>query len=168
MRAGVALGSNVGDRLAKLRQAREGLGQLAADAQLRASPVYETEPVGCADDDPPFLNAVIELEFEGWPMQLLTKLRDLESELGRDRTSTRNAPRTIDLDLLYFGDSAEFEVESSALTLPHPRMHERRFVLQPLADIRPDLILPKQPVTVAELLARLPESPRVVRAAVQW
>ena len=166
MRAGVALGSNLGDRLENLRAARRAIARRVARRQtLLASAVYETEPVGCEPGAPGFLNAVIEFDFEGEPAELLEKLREIERRLGRARNHLRNTSRTIDLDLLYFDD---LHIATPELELPHRRLHERRFVLEPLADIRPDLLLPTQSESVAALLRRLPPSPAVVRSAAQW
>ena len=166
MRAGIALGSNLGDRLAGLRTARDRLQGLPASAPpLLASAVYETEPVGCETGAGPFLNAVVEIGFDGKPTELLEMLRTIEQDLGRPPAHEKNTSRTIDLDLLYCGP---LRMETSELQLPHPRMHERRFVLQPLADIRPDLILLGQTEPVEELLRRLPAEEGLVRYARQW
>lgn len=164
MKAGIALGSNLGDRLDNLRRARDEIRRLSS-GPLAASPIYETAPVDCEPDAPPFLNAVVEIDYTGSALQLLHELRAIEARLGRPADHARNASRMIDLDILYFG--AE-EIASAELQVPHPRIAQRRFVLAPLADIRPDLILPQQRLTTAELLASLPTSPRVVRANEQW
>lgn len=162
MRAGIALGSNVGDRMANLRQARDLIFALSgAPGAPLCSRVYETEPVGCEPGTMPFLNAAVEI---GWsdspaPESLLEQLRGIERTLGRPARYPKNAPRVIDLDLVYFGDVV---LKTVVLTLPHPRLRERRFVLAPLADIRPGLILPGEKFSVAQLLARLPDEPRVV------
>lgn len=152
-RAGIALGSNLGDRSANLRAAISCLREIAPPAapMLRA-PVYQTEPRFCPPGSPQFLNTVVEIAYEGSPLDLLEQTRAIESRLGRQRGSERNAPRTIDIDLLYFGDQT---LDHPDLTLPHPRLGERRFVLQPLADIRPELILPGQHRSVREMLAQL-------------
>jgi 2-amino-4-hydroxy-6-hydroxymethyldihydropteridine diphosphokinase len=152
-RVGIALGSNLGDRLANIRAAASGLKQIAAPgADLLTAQIYQTEPRFCPPGSPDFLNTVIEIGFEGTPDELLEKTQAIELELGRIRGPERNAPRTIDIDLLYFGDDV---FENEALTLPHPRIGERRFVLQPLADIRPDLFLPGYQQSIARLLAGL-------------
>ena len=142
MRAGIALGSNLGDRLANLIAGREAVLRLpGVTAPVLHSRVYETEPVGTEPDAEPFLNAVMEIEFTGDPLALLTALRSIESALGRPTRYPRNAPRTLDLDILYISDLA---LHDAALILPHPRLHLRRFVLAPLNDVRPDLRLPGQ------------------------
>lgn len=159
MRCGVALGSNIGDRLAHLQAAQTALAQLhtGSNASL-VSPVYETEPVDCEPGTAPYLNAVIEIGYDGGPLELFRTLQQIERNLGRPAEHGHNTPRTIDLDLLYAGD---FTQESAELTLPHPRLHTRRFVLQPLADIRSELVLPGMQKTVSELLAGLPPHPQV-------
>ena len=166
LRAGIALGSNLGDRLASLRAARAQLQNLpVAEPPLLASAVYETEPVGCETGAGAFLNAVVEIGFTGEPTELLAILRAIEQELGRPAAHEKNTSRTIDLDLLYCGS---LRVDTAELQLPHPRMHERRFVLQPLAEIRPRLILPGQTESVVQLLRHLAVEPGLVRYAGQW
>lgn len=152
MRTGIALGSNLGNRLPNLRLGRDAVACLSTGPVL-SSRVYETEPVDCESDAPNFLNAVIEIEFDGDPFELLAALQRIESDAGRPAGRTRNSPRTLDLDILYNGNRV---LSSERLIIPHPRLHERRFVLAPLHDIRPDLILPKQTSTVAALLLALP------------
>ncbi len=151
MECGIALGSNTGDRRAHLRAALDAMR--AADPRLEVSPAYETEPVDCPAGSEPFLNAVAVLHWSGTPESLLDWLRGIESRLGRPRERAKNAPRSIDLDILFAGDAVR---DTPALTLPHPRLRERRFVLQPLCDLRPDLVLPGASMTVAQLLAALP------------
>jgi 2-amino-4-hydroxy-6-hydroxymethyldihydropteridine diphosphokinase len=166
MRIGVALGSNLGDRLANLRAARKAIADLTgAKGSVLESPVYETEPVGCEPGAGKFLNAVLEIEYDGDPTDLLQKLIRIEESLGRDRDHARNVSRKIDIDLLYAG---ELNVENEQLQLPHPRLHLRKFVLQPLADFRPELILPNQTKTVRELLAQTGDSTKVTCFAKKW
>lgn len=149
-RAGIALGSNLGDRPANLRAACACLREIAtAGEPVLSAPIYQTEPLLCPPNSPEFLNTVIEIEFSGTAMELLATTRSIEQKLGRAPTAERNAPRVIDIDLLYFDDQT---IHNDTLTLPHPRISERRFVLQPLADIRPDLILPGLAHNIAELL----------------
>ncbi|MGA0853791.1 MAG: 2-amino-4-hydroxy-6-hydroxymethyldihydropteridine diphosphokinase [Luteolibacter sp.] len=152
-RAGIALGSNLGDRMANLREAMRLIGEIADKTSpfLKAA-IYQTEPVHCPPDSPNFFNTVVEISFDGNAEELLKKTRAIETQMGRTPNPQRNAPRLIDLDILYFGEERH---DSIHLTLPHPRMHERRFVLQPLSDIRPDLILPRHSKTVASLLDEL-------------
>lgn len=166
MRAGIALGSNLGNRLAELKAARQQLERLPKmQPPLLASAVYETEPVGCEPNAAKFLNAVIEIGYDGDASELLQSLRRIERELGRPPKHERNISRTLDLDLLYFG---EVVTSSPELQLPHPRLHERRFVLEPLNDIRADLLLPSQAENVAGLLRRLPETRPLVRVTSEW
>lgn len=166
MRAGVALGSNLGERVANLRNARKDIAALGgALPPMRSSAIYETEPVGCEKGAAKFLNAAIEFGYSGEPRQLMRDLAAIEKFLGRPGAHARNISRTIDLDLLYFG---ELVIETAELQLPHPRIIEREFVLRPLADIRPDLVLPEQAETVGALLFRLAPSPAVVRLDLEW
>lgn len=151
-RAGIALGSNVGDRLAQLERACDELSELFGT--LRLSQVYETEPVGCPAGSPAYLNACVEVETSLEPEQILHHCQRIEELLGRVRHGVYGEPRSCDLDLLYVGDLRR---DSADLILPHPRAHLREFVLRPLADINPLLVLPGQTQTVARLLEALPE-----------
>lgn len=151
LECGIALGSNAGDREANLRAAMARLREL--DPQVSASRVYETAPVDCPDGSGAFLNAVAVLHWSGSPHALLDTLRGIESALGRPALRDRNAPRTIDLDILFAGSTV---CQDERLELPHPRLHLRRFVLAPLCDLRPQLVLPGFTSTAAELLAALP------------
>jgi 2-amino-4-hydroxy-6-hydroxymethyldihydropteridine diphosphokinase len=166
MRTAVALGSNLGDRPENLRAARQRLGDLA-DVQppIFSSAIYETVPIDCEPEAAKFLNAVIEFDYAGDPIRLLDQLLHIEESLGRKRNHPKNLSRTIDIDLLYCGDR---RIDNERLQLPHPRMHLRRFVLQPLADIQAGLVLPGQTRTVHELLAQLDESAEVVRLRNDW
>ncbi len=153
----IALGSNLGDRFKHLQLARQALEEQFGRAQV--SPVYQTEPVGCPAGSLPFLNAVA--YFPNCtlpPREVLALTQSMETARGRLRKGIVNAPRTVDLDLLFYGESV---VDTPALQLPHPRLHLRRFVLQPLADVCPQHVLPGLPHTVAEMLATLnsPEPP---------
>ncbi len=153
MHFGIALGSNLGDRAENIRRGITRLLERVPGIQLKASAaVYETEPVDCAPGTQAFLNTVIEIEADCLPHDLHTHLKAVEAALGRPEQRERNSPRTLDLDLLYADAVVSDDPE---LILPHPRLHLRRFVLEPLADIRPDLILPGQTQTNAELLAGL-------------
>ena len=166
MTVGIALGSNLGDRAAHLAAAKRFLSSLhASPGAALCSALYETEPVDCAPGSAAFLNAVMEIETPLEPLDLLARLRQFEQQQGRAVDRGRNAPRQLDLDLLYAGDH---HMDTPALILPHPRMSTRRFVLQPLAEIRPDLVLPGQDLTVAQLLAALPASPAVRPADCAW
>ena len=140
----VGLGSNLGDRRAILASALDAL------RPRRVSRILETEPWGRAQQ-PPFLNAVAEIDADVEPEPLLARLMDVEARHGRTRTE-RWGPRTLDLDLLLYGDRA---LSVPGLTVPHPRLAERRFVLEGLAELAPDLRVPGTDRTVRELLARL-------------
>jgi 2-amino-4-hydroxy-6-hydroxymethyldihydropteridine diphosphokinase len=166
MKVGVALGSNLGDRLQNLQAARRAIGSLAGvSSPILASSIYETEPVDCEPGAAKFLNAVLEFDYKRAPLDLWREFKQIEAQLGRPQHHARNVSRNIDLDLLYFGD---LNINTEELVLPHPRVHQRRFVLQPLAEIEPDLVLPKQKKTVRELLASLPESAKVTRLTNDW
>ncbi|MFZ9920382.1 MAG: 2-amino-4-hydroxy-6-hydroxymethyldihydropteridine diphosphokinase, partial [Terrimicrobiaceae bacterium] len=145
-------GSNLADRLENLRAARRYLFDLHEDCgPFLCSRIYETEPVDCPAGSPLFLNAAIELACTIPPLDLLEKLQRLEQILGRPANHAHHAPRTIDLDILYY-DNLAFTLPE--LTLPHPRIAERGFVLTPLADIAPDRILPGQLKKISELLKK--------------
>jgi 2-amino-4-hydroxy-6-hydroxymethyldihydropteridine diphosphokinase len=166
MRTAVALGSNIGDRLENLRAARKAIFDVpSVTAPNLSSPVYETEAVDCEPGAGKFLNAVVEFEYDDDPVHLLEQLIEIEEALGRKRNHPRNISRIIDLDLLYCG---ERRINDERLQLPHPRLHLRKFVLRPLADIRPDLLLPGQKKNIRELLAELEQSRELIRFAEQW
>ncbi len=142
----IALGSNLGDRVENLRQAREQI--YAEDLRpLRASSIYETAPRD-VEDQPWFLNQVIECETDLFPRQLLARLQKIERAMGRKRRMAKG-PREIDLDILLYGDAV---VKAPELEIPHPRLTERRFVLEPLAELAPDKKHPGTRRTVREML----------------
>ena len=152
-RVGIALGTNLGNRLTHLRKARDMIRQLVdPDSHYLEAPIYQSEPVGCRDDSPDFYNTVIEIDYIGEPYELLSKTQGIEFHLGRESVYERNAPRIIDLDILYFGNES---IQDEILTIPHPQMIHRRFVLQPLNDIRSNLILPGDDATISEHLNHL-------------
>ena len=142
----LSIGSNLGGRERNLRDA---LGLLAGPSLriLRVSSFYETEPRDVADQ-PWFLNAVVEAETDLFPKQLLARLQKIERQLGRKRIRPKG-PRTIDIDILLYGEAV---IATDDLTVPHPRMEERRFVLEPLAELGPDLRHPVTRRTVREML----------------
>ena len=156
----IALGSNLGDSRSLVLSAMDRL-QGMSDQPLRRSSLWNTTPVDCPPGSPPFINAVIGLAArpgdtpEGW----LDRLQLLERELGRQPKKVLNEARPLDLDLISFGSVV---LKTERLILPHPRAHLRRFVLAPLAEIAPDLVLPGQSLTVRKLLAAL-DSAEVVQ-----
>jgi len=152
VRAYVGLGSNLGDRSAHLLLGLSALSRLPDTHLLRLSPVYETEPVG--PPQPPYLNLVAELETELAPRALLGEMLAIERALGRERRE-RWGPRTLDLDLLLYGDLV---LEEEGLTVPHPRLHQRAFVLVPLLDLLPEGRHPLLGQSFRELLASLDTS----------
>jgi 2-amino-4-hydroxy-6-hydroxymethyldihydropteridine diphosphokinase len=166
MRTAVALGSNVGDRFENLRAARRAiLGLGSVKAPILTSGIYETEPVDCEPEAAKFLNAAVEFEYAGDPAHLLEELIQVEEVLGRKRDHPHNVSRTIDIDLLYCGDR---RINDERLQLPHPRLRLREFVLRPLADIRPNLVLLDEDKTISDLLAEFEQSGNVVRFAENW
>ncbi|MFO7830974.1 MAG: 2-amino-4-hydroxy-6-hydroxymethyldihydropteridine diphosphokinase [Desulfuromonadaceae bacterium] len=158
----IALGSNVGARLEFLRSARTELERRGVTI-LASSPVYCTEPVGGPQQDD-YYNAVLRIEVVCSPLRLLHICRDVEQSAGRKRLQ-RWGPRTLDLDIILYADKV---INTPELQVPHPRMCERRFVLEPLATLAPQLVHPVEGKSVAELLQLLPESPRVCKVADAW
>jgi 2-amino-4-hydroxy-6-hydroxymethyldihydropteridine diphosphokinase len=152
----ISLGSNIGDREEHLREAQRRLAELGR--VLSVSSYYETEPVEFTDQ-PWFLNAALALETTETPQQLMSSILRIEREMGRERRQ-KKGPRTIDIDILLFGGQI---VSSPELTIPHPAMHQRRFVLEPLAEIAPQACHPVLNKTVGDLFAALPEGPAVRR-----
>jgi 2-amino-4-hydroxy-6-hydroxymethyldihydropteridine diphosphokinase len=149
-RAYVGLGANLGDREATIRRAVELLGARDGIELLAVSTLRETDPVG-VEDQPRFLNGAAAIETTLGPGELLGVLLGVERVLGRVRDGVRFGPRTIDLDLLLYGDET---LDDPGLTVPHPRLHERRFALEPLAELAPGLVIPGHG-RVLDLLARL-------------
>jgi 2-amino-4-hydroxy-6-hydroxymethyldihydropteridine diphosphokinase len=155
----LSLGSNLGDRVANLNTAvsrLQNLGEVSA-----VSSFYETEPVGFAAQ-PWFLNCVVTLKTEKTPEQVLTGIVRLEKEMGRVRAQ-KNGPRIIDVDILLFGDLI---LQTKGLSIPHPEMHQRRFVLEPLAEVAPEVRHPGLKLTIRDLRDELPPG-QAVRKLVQ-
>jgi 2-amino-4-hydroxy-6-hydroxymethyldihydropteridine diphosphokinase len=155
----LSLGSNVGDREANLRDAIAKLSELGEVTAV--SSFYETEPVQTSAQ-PWFLNCVVKFDTEKMPRQLIAAILSMEQSMGRQRRKEK-APRTIDIDILLFGTSI---IELPALTVPHPRMHQRRFVLEPMAEIAPEARHPVFKRTIRELRDALPPGQQVKRMAV--
>ena len=151
-----SLGSNLGDRLAMLESACDYLADTFGSLQL--SQVYETEPVGCPAGSPAYLNACVAVETDMPAAEILQLCLLIEAELGRTRSGTYGEPRPCDIDLICCGTEMQ---QSPELTLPHPRAHEREFVLRPLCDLDPQLVLPGQTQTATQLLEQLPAGPAV-------
>jgi 2-amino-4-hydroxy-6-hydroxymethyldihydropteridine diphosphokinase len=137
-KAFIALGSNLNDPASQVTRAFQAIDKLPKTKLVKTSSLYQSAPVGY-ENQPDFINAAVEVSTDLDPLQLLKQLLKIEQTFGRERTFA-NAPRVLDLDLLLFDD---ISMQTAALTLPHPRMHERSFVLLPLAEIAPDLMLPK-------------------------
>jgi|SRR5689334_4627592 2-amino-4-hydroxy-6-hydroxymethyldihydropteridine diphosphokinase len=156
----LSLGSNLGDRDANLRNAIERLRGVGNPIAI--SSFYETEPIDVVLQ-PWFLNCAVKLDTEKMPRQLITAILSLEQDMGRQRKQQK-APRTIDIDILLFGSSI---IDIPSLTIPHPRMHERRFVLEPLAEIAPDARHPVFKRTIRELREALPAGQTVKKFAAE-
>ena len=149
----IALGSNLGDSIGILQQAFRRLYAFSPEPPIRSS-LWKSSPVDCPPASPTFINAAVALAPfpDATPESLLLQLQTLETDFGRTAKKVLNEARPLDLDLIAFGDQVR---QSPHLILPHPRAHVRRFVLAPLAEIAPDLILPGQKKTVRELLGNL-------------
>lgn len=148
----IALGSNLDEPLARIEAAFRALAKLPATKLTKRSPCYRNRAVG-PGLQPDFINAVAELRTDLDPHDLLDAIQDIERDQGRERDAERWAPRVIDLDILLYGD---LEMRDDRLTLPHPEMHRRRFVLEPLSDIAPDLEIPGRG-PLQDLLPKAPE-----------
>jgi 2-amino-4-hydroxy-6-hydroxymethyldihydropteridine diphosphokinase len=150
-----------------MREARERIAALPAVSFLTVSPLYESEPqdVPAGYESEYFLNAVLVVEYEGRLEELSVDVHAIESDMGRIRSGETNAPRPIDIDIIYAGSEVRAD---PSLTVPHPRCHLRRFVLQPLADLRPELSMPGQQETVSGLLLSLPNEPKVLLLCTEW
>lgn len=159
----IALGSNQGDRRAYLASALDALRSLPDVLSVQPAPIYETDPVGGPAGQGKFLNTVAAVNTDLSPEQLLEKLNQIEADHGRDRQAEKErcAPRTLDLDILLFGhqtlghNTDPSHTPAPHLIIPHPRMHQRDFVLRPLNDLAPDVVHPVLNRTVRELLAEL-------------
>jgi 2-amino-4-hydroxy-6-hydroxymethyldihydropteridine diphosphokinase len=153
----LSLGSNLGDREGNLREAIARLGELGSVS--RVSALYETEPVEVAGQQPWFLNCAAAVETELTPLEFLKRMLAIEQAMGRKRTQPKG-PRTIDMDIIFFGDEL---LDTKKLSVPHPAMQHRRFVLAPLAEIAPETMHPVLHRTARELLNSLPADSGSVR-----
>ena len=160
----LGLGSNLGNRLAFLRGGRDRLITHFDITLLHSSGVYETAAVGGPADSPPYLNAVLAIETPLSPRDLLAASLAVEEEFGRTRPAEW-APRTLDIDLLLYGDTV---IDEDGLQLPHPRLHERAFILAPLCEIAPDQVHPVLHQTIRALSAALPPGPALVPLRTTW
>jgi len=161
MEIGLSLGANLGNRLLQLQTAKKLIIAAGKISFIAQSPVYETEPVGVPEVDAGmfFLNAVLIVETLLPVPELLSLCKRVEHQMGRAPDSLpKNAPRPIDIDIIYAGN---LRVESEGVVIPHPRWFKRRFVVQPLSDVRPDLVVPAQTITVHEILRNLSDKHRV-------
>ncbi len=161
MEIGLSLGTNLGDRLHNLRRAESLINAIDDVTIVGRSRIYETDPVDVPDEfaDKPFLNSILIVDTSLPLADIATHMAGIEDNMGRKRSSQANAPRVIDVDIIYAGN---IQQEAGSLIVPHPRWSTRRFVVQPLADLKPNLVLPSETKTVAEVLLSLPAIPKVI------
>ena len=165
--AGLSLGSNLDDRLANLRAARAAIAAIPEVSLLASAPLYETEPVGVPDEfaNLVFYNSVIVIGTSLDAHKLFAELQKVEQALGRKRSLRPNTPRCIDIDLIYYNGQS---IRSGGLVVPHPRWTKRRFVLQPLADLRGYLVLPGHDRRVRDILAAFPPGQEIKKIMAEW
>ncbi len=150
----IGFGANLGDREASFHAASRALAAVPGIVVKKLSRLYETEPVGLSDDGPTFLNAVIVVETELSPRDLMNVMRTIELDIGKDPAHRSDRSRCIDLDLLLYGEQT---IQEEGMLVPHPRMHTRAFVLLPLAEVAPDAAVPFLGGCVRDLLCNLTE-----------
>lgn len=167
MEVGLSLGANLGHRLLQLQEAKKQIIAVRGNSFVAQSPVYETEPVGVPSTDQNlfFLNAVLIIETALQIAELLPGLREIERRLGRPSRSRSNSPRSIDIDIIY---ADGLHLNQDGLIIPHPRWSGRKFVVQPLNDVRPDLVIPGEPRTVAEVSHNLADEHKVKLFTKEW
>ncbi len=167
METGLALGSNLGDRLGLLKEAKKRILAIEGVSPVAQSRVYETEPVDVPGEFAglPFLNSVLVIETAMAVEKLAGLFKSIERDMGRAPSSIRNAPRPVDIDLVYAGT---LRMKTSELEIPHPRWAVRRFVVQPLADVRPGLRIPGQSGSVTDVLDGLQDAGGVELFADDW
>lgn len=165
--AGLSLGANLDDKLASLQAARAAIAGIPEVTLLASAPIYETEPVGVPEEFAAlrFYNTVLIIGTSLDAHRLFAHLQKVEAALGRKRTLRQNAPRLIDVDLIYYDGQT---IRSGGLVIPHPRWTQRRFVLQPLADVRGHLVLPGHDRRVRDILAALPPGQDVQKVLAEW
>ena len=165
--AGLSLGSNLNDKLANLRAARTAISSLPEVSLLASAPLYEAEPVGVPAEfaNLPFYNTILIIGTSLDAHKLFAQLQKIETALGRKRPLRQNTPRTIDIDLIYYDGQT---IRSGGLVIPHPRWTKRRFVLQPLADVRGYLVLPGHDRRVRDILAALPPGQEIRQVMAEW
>ena len=165
--AGLSLGSTLDDKLASLRAARAAIAAIPEVSVLASAPVYETEPVGVPEEfaQANFYNTILIVGTSLDAHKLFAHLQKIELALGRKRTLRQNTPRSIDIDLIYYDGQT---IRSGGLVVPHPRWTKRRFVLQPLADVRGYLILPGHDRRVRDILAALPPGQEIRPVQAEW
>ncbi len=167
MEIGLSLGSNVGNRLAYLIAAKKRILSLAGITWLAQSPVYQTEPIDApaAFQKCLFLNSILIIESKFACHHLINQLQTIEQKVGRIPQLQPNLPRPLDIDIIY---ADQLQIVEERLVIPHPRWDQRRFVIQPLSDVRPELHIPGQAATVNEVLAQLQDQSQVVLFATSW
>lgn len=167
MEIGLSLGANMGDRLAQLILAKTMILALPGTRPAAQSPIYETEPVDVPPEfrHLPFLNGILIIDTPISTRQMMSMFHFIEQKVGRIPDPVANAPRPADIDIIYAG---QLQIDEDRIVIPHPRWAGRRFVLQPLCDVRPDLRIPGQPGTVADVLAQLQDPGKVTLFTKAW